>query len=65
MAYSAYTLFRGVFVEWYPYPFIDPRRQGYVSMTIGLVVLVVAFALLAGAVAALGDLSSRWRGADE
>jgi hypothetical protein len=42
--------------------------QGYVSMTIGLVVLIVAFALFAlfaVAVAALGDLSSRWRGADE
>ncbi|WP_328403599.1 Pr6Pr family membrane protein [Nocardia sp. NBC_00403] len=64
VAYSAYTLFQGVFVEWYPYPFIALWRQRYVSMTIGLVVLVVAFALLAGAVAALGDLSSRWRGAD-
>ncbi|MFQ6397335.1 Pr6Pr family membrane protein [Nocardia sp. KC 131] len=65
VGYGTYTLFRGASADWYPYPFIDPRHQGYVSMAISLVVLVVAFALLAVAVAALGDLSSRWRGADE
>jgi hypothetical protein len=61
VGYGAYTLVRGPSADWYPYPFIDPRQQGYVSMTIGLVVLLVALALLAVAVAGLGDLSSRWR----
>ncbi|MEV0246199.1 Pr6Pr family membrane protein [Nocardia sp. NPDC050712] len=63
--YCAYTLFRGPIVDWYPYPFLDPRGQGYVSMTIGLVVLGVAFALLAVAVVALGELAGRWCGAAE
>ncbi|MEV6276114.1 Pr6Pr family membrane protein [Nocardia sp. NPDC051832] len=61
--YGAYTLIRGPIVNWYPYPFLDPRGQGYVSMTIGLVVLGVAFALLAVAVVALGELAGRWCGA--
>ncbi len=28
--YLAYTLIRGPIVDWYPYPFIDPREHGYV-----------------------------------
>ncbi|WP_228002081.1 Pr6Pr family membrane protein [Nocardia australiensis] len=65
IVYCAYTLVRGPMVNWYPYPFIDPRGQGYLSMTIGLVVLAVAFTLLALAIAALGDMSKRWQTSDE
>jgi hypothetical protein len=28
-AYLIYTLFRGIFTEWYPYPFIDVTELGY------------------------------------
>ncbi|MBF6212701.1 Pr6Pr family membrane protein [Nocardia puris] len=61
VVYGAYTLIRGPIVDWYPYPFIDPREQGYVSLTIGLIVLTGVFALLAVAVAAVGNLAGRWR----
>ncbi|WP_336081714.1 Pr6Pr family membrane protein [Nocardia sp. SSK8] len=61
LVYGIYTLIRGPIVDWYPYPFIDPRAQGYVSLTIGLVVLTVVFAVLAVAMASLGDLPARWR----
>ncbi|WP_433526307.1 Pr6Pr family membrane protein [Nocardia pseudovaccinii] len=54
LGYGAYTLIRGPIVDWYPYPFLDPRHQGYVSMAMGPVVLVIGFALLAVAVVALG-----------
>lgn len=63
--YGAYTLIRGPIVDWYPYPFIDPREQGYVSLVIGLVILTGVFALLAVAVAALGALVDRRRAADQ
>lgn len=61
LVYGIYTLIRGPIVDWYPYPFIDPRGQGYVSLVIGLVVLTVVFAVLAVAMASLGDLPARWR----
>ncbi|MFE3443408.1 Pr6Pr family membrane protein [Nocardia sp. NPDC059180] len=59
--YGAYSLIRGPIVDWYPYPFLDPREQGYVSLVIGLVVLAGGFALLAVAVVALGGLARRWQ----
>lgn len=61
MIYGIYSLIRGPIVDWYPYPFLDPRQQGYVSLAIGLVVLTVVFAILAVAMASLGDLLGRWR----
>lgn len=59
--YGIYSLIRGPIVDWYPYPFLDPRSQGYVALVIGLLVLVAAFLLMALAVNAVGRLGSRWR----
>ncbi len=61
LVYGIYTLIRGPIADWYPYPFIDPRGQGYLSMALGLVVLTLVFAILAVAVASLGDLRAWWR----
>lgn len=61
LVYGIYSLIRGAIVDWYPYPFLDPRDQGYVALVIGLVVLTVAFALMALAVNAVGRLSGKWR----
>ncbi|MFC9963486.1 Pr6Pr family membrane protein [Nocardia ignorata] len=61
LLYGAYTLIRGPIVDWYPYPFIDPRHQGYLSMTLGLIVLSIVFAVLAVAMASLGDMPAWWR----
>ncbi|MFC4374659.1 Pr6Pr family membrane protein [Nocardia halotolerans] len=61
LVYGVYTLIRGPFADWYPYPFLDPREQGYVSLVIGLVVLTVVFVVLAVAMASLGDVRARWR----
>ncbi|WP_067529067.1 Pr6Pr family membrane protein [Nocardia uniformis] len=62
IAYGVYTLVRGPIVDWYPYPFLDPRGQGYLSLSLGLVVLVVVFALLAVAVASIDGLLGGWIG---
>lgn len=61
LVYGIYTLIRGPIVDWYPYPFLDPRSQGYVALAVGLVVLTVAFALMALAVNATGRLGNKWR----
>ena len=64
LAYGIYTLVRGPFADFYPYPFIDPRSNGYLQMGIGLVVLLLAFVLMALAVNAAGRLAGRWRYGD-
>lgn len=62
IVYGVYSLIRGPIVDWYPYPFLDPREQGYLSLSIGLVILVVVFALLAVSVAAVDGVLGRWIG---
>jgi len=34
LAYVAYSLIRGHFVGWYPYPFLNPTEQGYVLVAV-------------------------------
>jgi hypothetical protein len=50
IAYLAYSLIRGPLVDWYPYPFLDPRPEGYVpvivtSIGIALGALVLALVM--------------------
>lgn len=45
IAYLAYTLIRGPIVQWYPYPFLDPRPHGY-----GFVAVMSVFVALSAAV---------------
>jgi hypothetical protein len=57
LAYVAYTLLRGPLVDWYPYPFLDPRLAGgYGRVAIYTVVLTAVFALLAVLINAIGRL---------
>jgi hypothetical protein len=53
LAYFAYALARGAAVDWYPYPFIDPRRPGgYGGVAVSSIALAAAMAALALALAA-------------
>lgn len=46
VAYLAYTMIRGPIVDWYPYPFIDPRDRGYFFVAVmSRLVAVVGLAL--------------------
>jgi hypothetical protein len=46
LAYGAYSLIRGPFVDWYPYPFLDPRTNGYLFVAVMMVfVALVGLAL--------------------
>lgn len=46
VAYLAYSMIRGPIVNWYPYPFIDPRDHGYLFVAVmSLFVAVVGLAL--------------------
>lgn len=59
IVYCGYSLIRGELVHWYPYPFLDPRGQGYPSLLIGVVILAVVITMMAIAVAWLGAVRGR------
>lgn len=43
IAYAAYSLIRGPIVDWYPYPFLDPRDSSYGRVTINMIVIAIGF----------------------
>lgn len=45
LAYLIYSLIRGHFVGWYPYPFIDVTKFGYIRVLINSGFVLVAFML--------------------
>ncbi|MGA7096439.1 MAG: Pr6Pr family membrane protein [Acidimicrobiia bacterium] len=53
--YLAYSMIRGVFVDWYPYYFLDPSRQGYLAIA-GLLLIVTVI------MAASGFVLASWPG---
>ena len=57
LGYAAYTLLRGPLAgDFYPYPFIDPTRDGgYAQVALNCVVLAIAMAALALLVAWAGN----------
>ena len=55
LAYLAYTLVRGPIVDWYPYPFLDPREGGYGAVVIGSLSVALAFFLASAFVAWAGN----------
>lgn len=57
--YLAYSLVRGPFVGWYPYPFLDPGEGGYAAVATTCVVVAVAVVLLATVVASVGNALNR------
>jgi hypothetical protein len=44
----AYTLVRGEFAEWYPYPFIDVNEHGYGQVFLNIGVITVLYLAVAG-----------------
>lgn len=56
-----YTLLRGPLVGWYPYPFLDPRPDGYAEVALTCGAVAIGMVLLAAAVAWVGNrLGARW-----
>jgi hypothetical protein len=53
-AYLAYTLVRGAWENWYPYPFVDPRPYGYLPVALQCSLIALGACTLA--------LTIRWLG---
>jgi len=47
VAYGVYCLVRGPIVDWYPYPFLDPRPNGYLFVAVMMVVVAIVGLALA------------------
>ena len=57
--YLAYTLFRGIFTEWYPYPFIDVTELGYLYAFRNSLAVAAAFWVLGMGIVAIDKALSR------
>lgn len=60
IAFAAFSLVRGPFVGWYPYPFLDPRGDGWASVGLYVVAIAVGFLLFSGLVVLVGNLARQW-----
>lgn len=47
LAWVAYTFVRGAIVGWYPYPFLDVGKNGYLASLVSTAVVAVVFLALA------------------
>jgi hypothetical protein len=63
LLFVAYTLIRGGFVNWYPYPFLDAGAQGYGAVAANIFFLIAAFAALALVLVGVDRLIGRLRSA--
>ncbi|AYZ63994.1 hypothetical protein EGY31_12810 [Burkholderia multivorans] len=57
IVYLAYTLLRGAWENWYPYPFVDPRPHGYLPVAMQCTLIALGSAALALAICWLGNRS--------
>ena len=52
--YCVYSLIRGAFVDWYPYPFIDPLQLGYPRVFLNIAGLILLFIVMSLLYVAIG-----------
>jgi hypothetical protein len=61
LLYLPYTLIRGAIVDWYPYPFLDPREKGYGHVVVSSLLVTLAFLAFGALLVRAGNLFSRRR----
>ncbi len=52
-AYLGYSLIRGHFVHWYPYPFMNPSHRGYLAVVVTAIVIAAILAMITWVIAAV------------
>jgi hypothetical protein len=62
VAFVAYSLIRGPIVDWYPYPFLDPRGHGYGRVIAECSAIAVSIVVICLLVVWLGNAVSRMLG---
>jgi hypothetical protein len=59
IAYLAYTLIRGAWENWYPYPFVDPRPHGYLPVALQCTLIALGICALTFAIRWIGNRLQR------
>jgi hypothetical protein len=59
VVFAVYSLIRGPIVQWYPYPFLDPRAHGYLHVAAECFVIALAIMVICLLIVWLGDLARR------
>lgn len=59
VVFVTYSLIRGPIVRWYPYPFLDPRVDGYLHVAAQCFVIALAIGVICLLVVWLGNVSRR------
>jgi hypothetical protein len=60
LLFAGFSLLRGPLVDWYPYPFLDPREDGWAPVALYVVAIAAGFLLFSGLVVTLGNLARHW-----
>jgi len=55
IVWTVYTMIRGAIVDWYPYPFLDPRLHGPVEIAVTMVGIALFIAVVIAAVRWIGN----------
>lgn len=61
LAFCAVSLLRGPFADWYPYPFLDPREDGWAMVGAYVVAISAGFIVFSWVVVTLGNAARQWR----
>jgi hypothetical protein len=59
VAFATYSLIRGPIAQWYPYPFLDPRVDGYLHVAAQCFVIALVIGVVCLAIVRLGNLARR------
>lgn len=60
LTFCAVSLLRGPFVDWYPYPFLDPREASWLAIGRYVVAIAAGFLLFSWLVTAIGNAARQW-----
>lgn len=60
LVFAGFSLLRGPFVDWYPYPFLDPRENGWAMVGVYVVAIAVGFLVFSWIVVAIGNFARQW-----
>lgn len=60
LIFAGFSLLRGPFVDWYPYPFLDPREDGWAMVGVYVVAIAVGFLVFSWIVVTIGNVARQW-----